>query len=259
MVTKRNRTEYMKRFKDPKWETYAKCYEEMVKYRLTRRLLEQTHNPWFWNGDCDSESSESSPHSNKVEPIDLKDSPIERDRRVPPKELLEHKIPTSEVHAECNPPETPPHIDGQGAVERGSGELDGEKQGKGLTVYDSGKKTYSRNKAKQSRKHPRAGSLLRESKVTGNESRHPFAMYGAGDRPDEMASKKTHNVGPAASTNEIHTSAIRAKTRREIEKQVQKADRRKVQSAKVENLTKAKPDFDPWMTEYMRCFSARSR
>ena len=62
MVTKRIRSEYMKKFKDPKWETYTKCYEEMLKYRLTRRLLEQTHNPWFWSGsDSDSDSAGRTP------------------------------------------------------------------------------------------------------------------------------------------------------------------------------------------------------
>lgn len=62
MVTKRIRSEYMKKFKDPKWETYSKCYEEMLKYRLTRRLLEHSHNPWFWSGsDSDSDSGQTSP------------------------------------------------------------------------------------------------------------------------------------------------------------------------------------------------------
>lgn len=62
MVTRRLRSEYMKKFKDPKWETYNKCYEDTLKYRLTRRLLEQTHNPWFWSGsDTDSDSGGRSP------------------------------------------------------------------------------------------------------------------------------------------------------------------------------------------------------
>lgn len=63
MVTKRIRSEYMKKFKDPKWETYSRCYEEMLAYRLTRRLLEHTHNPFFWGGpDSDSDSADRSPH-----------------------------------------------------------------------------------------------------------------------------------------------------------------------------------------------------
>lgn len=62
MVTRKLRSEYMKKFKDPKWETYAMCYEETLKYRLSRRLLEQTHNPWFWSGsDTDSDSGGRSP------------------------------------------------------------------------------------------------------------------------------------------------------------------------------------------------------
>lgn len=62
MVTRRLRSEYMKKFKDPKWETYNKCYEDTLNYRLTRRLLEQTHNPWFWSGsDTDSDSGGRSP------------------------------------------------------------------------------------------------------------------------------------------------------------------------------------------------------
>lgn len=62
MVSRRIRSEYMKKYKDPKWESYAKCYEELLKYRLTRRLLEQTHNPWFWSGsDTDSETGGRSP------------------------------------------------------------------------------------------------------------------------------------------------------------------------------------------------------
>lgn len=61
-------TEYMKKFRDPKWETFSKCYEDCVKYRLSRRMMEQTHNPLFGNGwDSGSESSgRSSPKLNDV-------------------------------------------------------------------------------------------------------------------------------------------------------------------------------------------------
>lgn len=79
MVTRRIRSEYMKKFKDPKWETYTRCYEEMLKYRLTRRLLEQTHNPWFWNGsDTDSDSGERSPlapSKNQVQAETVREEP----------------------------------------------------------------------------------------------------------------------------------------------------------------------------------------
>ncbi|XP_019720047.1 centriole, cilia and spindle-associated protein [Hippocampus comes] len=50
MVTKKVRTEYMKKFREPKWETFSKCYEDSLKYRLTRRVMEHSHKPWFWEG-----------------------------------------------------------------------------------------------------------------------------------------------------------------------------------------------------------------
>ncbi|XP_016362067.1 centriole, cilia and spindle-associated protein-like isoform X2 [Sinocyclocheilus anshuiensis] len=58
IMSKKIRTEYMKKFRDPKWQTFSKCYEDSVKYRLTRRLMEQTHRPLFGDGwDSGSDSS----------------------------------------------------------------------------------------------------------------------------------------------------------------------------------------------------------
>lgn len=75
MVTKKARTEYMKKFRDPKWETFSKCYEDSLKYRLTRRVMEHSHKPWFWEGwDSGSESSGwSTPRllRNRVAPLSL--------------------------------------------------------------------------------------------------------------------------------------------------------------------------------------------
>lgn len=75
MVTKKVRTEYMKKFRDPKWETFSKCYEDSLKYRLTRRLMEHSHRPWVWDGwDSGSDSSGwSTPRltRNKVAPLSL--------------------------------------------------------------------------------------------------------------------------------------------------------------------------------------------
>lgn len=47
---RRVKTEYMKRFKEPKWESCGACYLELLRYRLSRRLLEQAHRPWLWDG-----------------------------------------------------------------------------------------------------------------------------------------------------------------------------------------------------------------
>lgn len=105
MVTKKIRTEYMKKFRDPKWETFSKCYEDSLKYRLSRRVMEHSHKPWFWEGwDSGSESSGwSTPRlsRNKVVPLSL-----------PP--------PSSEVKRRLSSPEPkPPSEDGEAEVGAG--------------------------------------------------------------------------------------------------------------------------------------------
>ena len=69
VVTRKIRSEYMKKFRDPKWSTFSKNYEDSVKYRLTRRVMEQTHNPLYGDGwDSGSESSgRSSPNAHKYQ------------------------------------------------------------------------------------------------------------------------------------------------------------------------------------------------
>lgn len=247
----------MKKFKDPRWDTYAKCYEDLLKYRLSRRLLEQAHNPWFW-GEWGSEigsSGKSTPLSrNKVEPQRLHDEKAERSACVTPEPAAEpepqrevqdtklvtrvaeqsHQDGEEENARECAPalnPETDTHI---------------------LNIPKS--------KRHSSHKHTRSKVKPDVTKDPDKENRHPFALYGSGEKQTDMASKKTHNVGPATSTAEIHESALRAKTRREVEKQMKRFDKQRAKSADFEkNSNKIVPDFNPWMTEYMRCFSARSR
>ncbi|XP_046886152.1 centriole, cilia and spindle-associated protein [Hypomesus transpacificus] len=275
MITKKIRSEYMKKFKDPKWETYSKCYEEMVKYRLTRRLLEHSHNPFFWNeGDSDSESS-GSPiplNKNKVEPLVVKDRTSSGcDRKAPEhreiQKPFEQNIPASEgaPHplTENVLPETAPSIDGQAVDTRKVGETEEERTGRapdGPKLPEE--EPAEQPKAKHSKRPLKLRGPLRRLKEPNKENTHPFALYGGGDNPTDMATKKTHNVR-TSSTKEIHESALRAKTRREVERQMQtqQVDRRRAQSADLEKTVKTQmaSDYNPWVTEYMRCFSTRSR
>ncbi|PKU43074.1 hypothetical protein llap_6618 [Limosa lapponica baueri] len=91
------------------------------------------------------------------------------------------------------------------------------------------------------------------------ENKHPFALYGWGERQTDTGSQRTHNVCASASANEIHESALRAKNRRQVEKR--KLSQRRVRSAEAEKAWRIKPSppDNPWMTEYMRCYSARAR
>ncbi|XP_014806800.1 PREDICTED: centriole, cilia and spindle-associated protein, partial [Calidris pugnax] len=92
------------------------------------------------------------------------------------------------------------------------------------------------------------------------ENKHPFALYGWGERQTDTGSQRTHNVCASASANEIHESALRAKNRRQVEKR--KLSQRRVRSAAEAEKgwrIKPSPPDNPWMTEYMRCYSARAR
>uniref|UniRef100_UPI0037E7EDC5 centriole, cilia and spindle-associated protein n=1 Tax=Semicossyphus pulcher TaxID=241346 RepID=UPI0037E7EDC5 len=286
MVTKRIRSEYMKKFKDPKWETYTKCYEEMLKYRLTRRLLEHTHNPWFWAGsDSDSDSAGRSPppppppSKNQVqtEPCgDRTEAELEecegarKDREQEQQSRNTEPVPRLPLQEEQESADHGSQLEGAretGVPEEERASSQGSKQ---KTLPHRGqnrvKDTGGRQKSKPSKQTWRAERVRpappRKPEEDTKESRHPFALYGSGEKDADMASRKTHNVGPAASTNEIHDSALRAKTRREVERQIQtqRAERRRAKSADPNKSRKlVQQEYNPWLTEYMRCFSARSR
>ncbi|KAF6731135.1 Centriole, cilia and spindle-associated protein [Oryzias melastigma] len=231
MVTKRIRSEYMKKFKDPKWETYTKCYEEMLKYRLTRRLLEYTHKPWFWSGsDSDSDSGDRSPPPCKNQHDSTRET-----------RLLQ--VEEEEQKAKGNKQSTAVPRDPERVRE--------------FTQPQLRKSSKSTKRAQKVRPAP-----PRQPGKDAKESRHPFALYGSGERSADVAGRRTHNVGPAASTTEIHESALRARTRREVERQmqIQRNEKRRAKSADVDKARRlVEPEFNPWLSEYMRCFSARSR
>ncbi|XP_034535167.1 centriole, cilia and spindle-associated protein [Notolabrus celidotus] len=276
MVTKRIRSEYMKKFKDPKWETYTRCYEEMLKYRLTRRLLEHTHNPWFWTGsESDSDSGGRTPppppSKNQVQTETSRDQPAAeaeleecegaRNTEPVPQMALQEGEETADLGSQLESARV-------GDEERASSQ--GNKQKKLIHAGENRvRDTAGRQQNKSSRPSKQTWGTervrpapARQAEEDCKEPRHPFALYGSGEKAADMAGRKTHNVGPAASTNEIHDSALRAKTRREVERQIQtqKIERRRAKSVDVNKARKlVQPEYNPWLTEYMRCFSARSR
>ncbi|KAI5625032.1 centriole, cilia and spindle-associated protein, partial [Silurus asotus] len=262
MVTKRIRSEYMKKFKDPKWETYAKCYEDLVSYRLSRRMLEQTHNPWFWD-ECESDAESSGQCTPQERTRDYR---LQRSEKTPTEKeaagTAVHKVHAPEDERE---PDTS-QIREQATEDTKPQEKDNEKDPPPSPVVlvvppEKYLCVPSNTKSKPKQLYKPTRTQAKHHVTKDKESRHPFAMYGSGEKQADMASKRTHNVGPAASTKEIHESALRAKTRREAEKQMKRMDKRRAKSADLEKLNKRKlvPDYNPWMTEYMRCFSARSQ
>ncbi|XP_053154477.1 centriole, cilia and spindle-associated protein isoform X2 [Hemicordylus capensis] len=213
------KSEYMKRFKEPKWEACGPCYQELLRYRLSRRLLEQAHRPWFWDG-WEQDSSLSSGGSGGSP------SPPEEDDDQEKADIKE--------------------AEGKSPV-KGTDNSTSRQQGRPPSRSVLG----SQGDRRPAKSPPRTD--------TAKGAKHPFALYGWGEKQTDTGSQKTHNVCASASANEIHESALRAKNRRQMEKR--KLSQRQINSAEVERTWRAKssgPD-NPWMTEYMRCYSARAR
>ncbi|XP_077202523.1 centriole, cilia and spindle-associated protein isoform X2 [Paroedura picta] len=260
------KSEYMKRYKEPQWEACGPCYQELLRYRLSRRLLEQAHRPWFWD---DWEQSSASASGGSPSPPGTSSPPAAQQRE-------EEAAGTAEV-----PREPPPGgLQGVGEPRRASPaepqrgvEEEHEKAEEKVGIKETEKKPTRKegnnSTSRQSGNSPSHSALTsqgvrRQAKSpqrteTPKGTRHPFALYGWGEKQTDTGSQKTHNVCASASASEIHESALRAKNRRQVEKR--KLSQRRIHSAEVERTWKAKssgPD-NPWMTEYMRCYSARTR
>uniref|UniRef100_F7CAY2 Centriole, cilia and spindle associated protein n=1 Tax=Monodelphis domestica TaxID=13616 RepID=F7CAY2_MONDO len=226
------KSEYMKRYKDPKWDTCGPCYRELLHYRLSRRLLEQTHNPWLWDGwGPSSNSDDSSSSGGEGEELGVEEKGAE----------------ASEDEDAASPPE------------KDKQQMEVKKEQ--IEVKD---------KLMDNTDHPRQRALLsgadkktakspqRPSKT--KEVKHPFALYGWGEKQTDTGSQKTHNVCASAPEQQIHESALRAKNRRQVEKRKLVNQRQRAYSVDVQKPRRSKPSSSdsPWMTEYMRCYSARA-
>ncbi|XP_057688924.1 centriole, cilia and spindle-associated protein isoform X2 [Corythoichthys intestinalis] len=275
MVTKRLRSEYMKKFKDPKWETYSKCYDELLRYRLKRRLLEQSHNPWFWSG-TESDSDSAGENLSQVKSGQAKCAERAKDLpRAPLEECqgAQIEVPRLSVlekeHCGC-------HHQGERDSNGPKDERAEETGSKHKSVVHRGQQTAQPENdpaapQTQQKKLPSRSKLTRSrpqriksapARPPTEDDKHPFALYACGEKDADIAGRKTHNVRPLASTSQIHASALRAKSRREAERLAQspRSDRRRASSPDADqHRIVVQPAFNPWLTEYMRCFSARSR
>ncbi|XP_006269915.1 centriole, cilia and spindle-associated protein isoform X2 [Alligator mississippiensis] len=237
---RRVKTEYMKRYKEPKWESCGACYLELLRYRLSRRLLEQAHRPWLWDGwEQGSAGSGSGSGSGSLSPPGSASPPQQQQQEA----------------AERSSPAEPP----RGEEKKTEGENQ-EKAAEQAAVKETDKST-SRAGQRPSRsalssRDDRKSTKSPQRTEAPKENKHPFALYGWGEKQTDTGSQKTHNVCASAS---IHESALRAKNRRQVEKR--KLSQRRVRSADAEKTwrTKSSPPDNPWMTEYMRCYSARAR
>ncbi|XP_007424888.1 centriole, cilia and spindle-associated protein [Python bivittatus] len=268
------KSEYMKRFKEPKWEACGPCYQELLRYRLSRRLLEQAHRPWFWDDweqDSSLSGSGSSPSS-----LGTSSPPVVPQREeeaagpageveVPSGDLGLDRIsaPGEGEASSSTPAEAPSGAEGDGQ-EKSEGKAVVKKDekkpaGKGISHSSCPQRQPLSQSSASGGQGDRKGAKSPQRTETTLGIKHPFALYGWGEKQTDTGSQKTHNVRASASVNEIHESALRAKNRRQVEKR--KLSQRRIHTVEVERTwrTKSSGPDNPWMTEYMRCYSARAR
>ncbi|XP_040823889.1 centriole, cilia and spindle-associated protein [Ochotona curzoniae] len=265
------KSEYMKRYQEPRWDEYGPCYRELLHYRLGRRLLEQAHAPWLWDdwapagGSDDSASSASSgagrpaPPAPRCAPASppppaqsgAREEPARRAREAPEEPGAEAGCAEA-VEAEDAAVPALPAKDVEEKPEQQTKTKETDKLPTSVVPRQQPSALFARGNRKA------AKSPQRSSKI--KENRHPFALYGWGEKQMDTGSQKTHNVCASAPVHEIHESALRAKNRRQVEKRRLVAQRQRAHSVDVEKNCKVKPasSENPWMTEYMRCYSARA-
>nr|XP_010593238.1 centriole, cilia and spindle-associated protein isoform X2 [Loxodonta africana] len=302
------KSEYMKRYKDPRWDMYGPCYRELLHYRLSRRLLEQAHNPWFWDdwgpasSSDDSSSSSggggspcpapqgtpasspppspprpaargleasedadagaaalSDPEKRRGKDMDTSlKATSEQQKDLGPQAKVEGWHPTSSPnssHAEFKDTvhDELPMREVEEKPEEQIKTKETDKLPSGVEPRQQPSALFARGNRKTAKSPPRLSSKIRENK-------HPFALYGWGEKQTDTGSQKTHNVCASAPVHEIHESALRAKNRRQVEKRKLAAQRQRAHSVDVEKNRRMKPSSsdNPWVTEYMRCYSARA-
>ncbi|KAK2489335.1 hypothetical protein MC885_004419 [Smutsia gigantea] len=241
------KSEYMKRYREPRWDEYAPCYRELLRYRLGRRLLEQAHAPWLWDawgpaGSDDSASSASSgaggaPASPPPESAELQARGTEERGAQGAQDAVPPALPAQDIKKK--PEET--------------GTREPDKLPNSVEPRHQPSALFATENRKAVKSPQRSSSKIKENK-------HPFALYGWGEKQTDTGGQKTHNVCASAPVHEIHDSALRAKSRRQVEKRKLVAQRQRAHSVDVEKSRRRKPSpsENPWMTEYMRCYSARA-
>ncbi|GAA6229044.1 centriole, cilia and spindle-associated protein-like isoform X1 [Lates japonicus] len=296
MVTKKIRTEYMKKFKDPKWETFSKCYEDSLKYRLTRRVMEHSHKPWFWEGwDSGSDSSGwSTPRltRNKVVPLSLPPPP-------PPSSEVKQRLlelrtsPGAKLASEETEEGAGEVVDAApttaAVVENGVNEASGGSvtaapntsgpsddtatdNGPADTVSSDGEPVNPAQKRRHRRRTPRSEPGQRDSshddkpavvrKPPRAKSQPPISTKEKENRrPSSRLDWTERQTEVRRMPSDSHTSDACVQTRREYDKRSTNLDRRRARSADLEKMRRSQLTVvdDRWITEYMRCFSARLR
>ncbi|XP_072319202.1 centriole, cilia and spindle-associated protein [Eucyclogobius newberryi] len=280
MMTKKVRTEYMKKFKDPKWDSFSKCYEDSLKYRLTRRVMEGAHRPWFWEAwESSSESSGwSTPMGrvNRVGPLNV----APPDTAEVTQKLTE--LRTSPGPKQCSGAEESEGEPGGGAktdaavVQNGPSQANNSAAVNGFhddTPTDNGPIDSASSDGESLRPRPRQRPRRRPQKTEpGQVQVQSRGVSDAAVRKTRAKSQPPTNrdresrldwtqrhMEVRRTPNDSHTSDVCVQTGRP--RTGLRSHMRRTRSADLDKLRKTQLSVadSPWVTEYMRCFSARVR
>ncbi|XP_060755560.1 centriole, cilia and spindle-associated protein [Neoarius graeffei] len=261
-ATKKIRTEYMKKFREPKWETLSKCYQDSVKYRLGRRLMEHTHRPLFgdgWDSGSDSSGRSSPRVRGVVESSNLHPYPSSSESTETPQVNTEQDTDTAGHDS------LPVENGYQHVTANGPSELTVKQRHRALRSEpsfpqrkpDTDDSTDSTlRKPTRAKSQPPASAVERTS---NRDNRRLNIRYDWAERNMEARERRRLNMKGSASAGEIHRADVGVQTRRDSEKHGKALDRRRARSADLEKLRRSELSAadDRWITEYMRCFSAR--
>ncbi|XP_059408897.1 centriole, cilia and spindle-associated protein-like isoform X2 [Carassius carassius] len=273
IMSKNIRTEYMKKFRDPKWETFSKSYEDSVKYRLTRRLMEQTHRPLFgdrWESGSDS-SGRSSPKLKDGNHLNARHYTSSSESRNENAEVLDFWKPqvNGEVHTDTSSAgeSALPLENGYKDIKNGPSESNLKRRQRHRAprsepCYPDKELDSDESQLSLSRKPSRTKSQPPGSKerMSNRENRRSFHHDWA-ERHIETRDRRTPNMRVSVSAGEIHRADVGVQTRREVKKGGRSSERRRARSADLEKSRRSALSVtdERWTTEYMSCFSARLR
>ncbi|XP_034446080.1 centriole, cilia and spindle-associated protein [Hippoglossus hippoglossus] len=286
MVTKKIRTEYMKKFKDPRWETFSKCYEDSLKYRLTRRVMEHSHKPWFWEGwDSGSDSSGwSTPRliRNKVAPLSLPPPPTSSElkqrlcelRTSPGPEPPSEEAEPGAGEAGDAAPNTAALVE-NGVNEAGEGSVKpvpntsspsedtATDNGPADTASSDGEPVNPLPKRRHRRRTPHTEPGRRDSSTDDKQAVVRKAPRAKSQPPISTKENRrpSSRLDWTERRTEVRTTTNDSQTRRESDKRSNNVERRRARSADLDKVRRSQLTVvdDRWMTEYMSCFSARLR
>ncbi|XP_078261850.1 centriole, cilia and spindle-associated protein isoform X2 [Rhinoraja longicauda] len=231
-MTRRMKTEYMRMFTGPRWDTYGSCYRDLVQYRGLRRLLEQAHRPWVWTGwdsGSASGSGASTPPPDQccsatrlLAPGAQPETAAEPCRAQPQPQPPDRPRTQPEVQPGAHPQPQPldrprTQAGAQPEAQAGFGQRSGAARCPAAEFHCSAKEIIVQGNQRDKRHDQAKGDLCGSRRVKSaslekslkpsqaspaavvtKETKAPFAMYGWAEKEVEVGCKKTYNVGASA-------------------------------------------------------------